>query len=132
MAVNVIEVVPMSTFDFTGGGGTHVIKKNVNVRASSQGTLLVRVHDFPTSPSSGSSISVICRISAPSDEQPEVDFLGDAVATATIDDGIEETPALLKVDLDELFGGWLQVEVVGVHGTSGVSCVLSADLAMKA
>jgi hypothetical protein len=128
MPTDVIKVIPKTTYDFTSGGSTHVVCRALDVTDSSSGSLLVRSHDH--SISSGGSIDVVVRISAPSHEDPSIDFVGNAVATATLDSSTPAAPLLLKDDLDPSFGGFLWVEVVGTKGSGTTKATISCDLAM--
>lgn len=128
MPTDVIKVIPKTTYDFTTGSSTHVICRALDVTSSSSGSLLVRSHGH--SISSGGSIEVIVKISAPSHEDPSIDFVGSAVATVTLNSSTPAAPILLKDDLDPLFGGFLRVEVVGTKGSSTTQATISCDLAM--
>lgn len=128
MPTNVIKVIPKTTYDFTSGSSTYVVCRALDVTDSSSGSLLVRSHDHTIT--SGGRIEVVVKISAPSHEEPSIDFVGDAVATATLDSSTPAAPLLLKEDLDPSFGGFLRVEIVGTKGSSTTQATISCDLAM--
>ncbi len=128
MPTDVIKVIPKTTYDFTSGSATHVVCRALDVTASSQGALLVRAHDH--SIASGGSVVVTVKISAPSHEEPSIDFIGDEVASATLNSSSPAAPLLIKDDLDAAFGGFLWVEVVGTQGSGTTSATISCDLAM--
>lgn len=129
MAINLIEVLPRTLFDFSGGSATHVVARAVDLTNSSSGSLLVRVHGGGSVPV-GDAIHVRAQVASPSREDPQTDFLGPVVASVTVPDSATPTPPmLLKDDLDEQFGGHLWIEV---EGEAGTSATLSITLAMKA
>jgi hypothetical protein len=130
MAVDVIPTIPKRTYDFSDGGATVVVERALDVTAASSGSLLVRVHEAQFD-GSGGSVKVVAKVSAPSREQPEADFVGPEVASVTIE-GTPEVPLLLKEDLDPEFGGFLWIEVVGTQGSGATTmATISVDLAMK-
>ncbi len=128
MPTDVLKVIPKTTYDFTSGSSTHVVCRALDVTNSSSGALLVRSHAHTIS--SGGSIDVVVKISAPSHEDPSIDFVGNTVATATLGESTPVAPLLLKDDLDASFGGFLWVEVVGTKGSSTTQATISCDLAM--
>lgn len=129
MPTDVINVIPKTSYDFTSGSSTHVVTKALDVTRYLGGSLLLRSHEH--SITSGGSVVVVVKVSAPSDEDPGTDFVGETVATATLDSATAAAPLLIKDNLDQNFAGFLWIEVVGTQGTGTTQATISADLAMK-
>jgi hypothetical protein len=127
----------LRTWDFSGlqaGAGfaeQYCIRKDLPVDDYREATLLVRVHDADiVNPSS--KIEVIAVETAPSPEEPDVDYGGTTLATATVT-GTSE-PALLAPSFSTPFGGAVTIYVRGTQGSAGtnVLATLSVDLVLKA
>ena len=108
----------------------YCILKDLPVERYREGTLLVRVHDADlVNPSS--QIEVRAVETAPSPEEPDADFEGTELASATVT-GTSE-PALVAADFSTPFGGAITVFVRGTQGSTGtnVTATLSASLVLK-
>ena len=117
-------------FNFVNGSATFVVAKAVPVVNWTQGSLLARIHD--ASFTGNSKIEVIAKTTAPSAEEPSVDFIatGTAVATATIDSG-NSAGDVEKASLAADFGAFLQITVVGTLDTGNCSATISIELVLK-
>ena len=117
-------------YNFVNGSATFVAAKAVPVVNWTQGSLLARVHD--ASFTGSSKIEVIAKTTAPSAEEPSVDFIatGAAVATATIDSG-NTAGDVEKAALGADFGAFLQITIVGTLDTGNCSATISIDLVVK-
>lgn len=103
----------------------------VDVRQYTEGTLLVRIHAHDIEP--GAKIEVIARATAPTDEDPERDFVGVTVATVTIDATVA-APTLRKASFTSDPGERVTIAVRGSQPCGEpVSCdaELSAELVVK-
>ena len=117
-------------FDCANGSATYVAAKAVPVVNWTQGSLLVRVHG--ASFTGASKFEVIAKTTAPSAEEPSVDFIatGTAVATATIDSG-NSAGDVEKASLAADFGAFLQITVVGTLDSGDCNATISIDLVLK-
>jgi hypothetical protein len=111
-----------------------VVAKALDVSSYKEATLLVRVHSKDIV--ANGSIDVIAYSTAPSDEEPQSDFVraSPVLATATISAGTSTTPELLVQSLTGNFGSHVRVEVKGTRGaTSGsnLKATLSIDVSLK-
>ena len=129
MPGQVIPILSKRPFDFVSGSGTSVLIKAVPCGSYTEGVLLVRVHSGTFG--SGSSIALVAQTTAPSGEDPSIDFLANPpVATATV-----TTPTsagqLVKATLASGFGAFLQIKVIGTLSGSPCNAVISAELSVK-
>lgn len=131
----IIPVFSRRMFDFDNvqspGELEFVIAKAIDVEQYTEGTLLVRVHALEID--RRAKIEVIAKATAPSDEDPEVDFVGETVVVATIDAAVC-APALIKASFWSDPGEQVTILVRGSQtGTAPASCSaeLSAELVVK-
>ena len=128
MAGQVIPILSKVSYDYASGTGEAVLIKAVPVAGYTEGALLVRVHSG--SFGAGSSIALVAQTTAPSREDPAVDFLNTTpVCTATVNTSTAGT--LVKATLASGFGGFLQIKVVGTLSTGPCTAVISAELSVK-
>jgi len=133
MAGQVMPLWTKRSFNFNGltAGSTEAVVavKTVDVSAYREATITVRAHTRDIVNAS-SKIEIIAYMTAPTGEDPAVDFVsGTALTTATITSG--STSVLSTANLST-FGGYLRVVVLGTRVTSGnCSADLSADLVVK-
>jgi hypothetical protein len=142
MAGTTITLFPKRTFTFTnmvGSGQTLEVPiiKALDVTEWIQGTLIVRVHSA-TITTAGSTIDVLLKNTAPTPEDPSLDFLvvpTSAVATATVNTTVAgNDPCIVVAQLSSGFANMLQVSVLGTQATSSttITASLSAFLVMRA
>jgi len=132
----IIPVFSRRMFDFDNvqspGEVELVLAKAIDVEQYTEATLLVRVHALEID--RRARIEVIAKATAPSDEDPEVDFVGATVVIATIDEAVT-APALVKATFWADPGERVTISVRGSQtGTAPASCnaELSAELVVKA
>lgn len=108
---------------------THVAVKALSSERYTEALLVVRAHTRDIVNAS-SKIEIVAFTTAPSAEDPSVDFFSStASGTATIANGSTTTFATAQL---ANFGGFLRIHVIGTRGTSGnCSSDLSADLVLK-
>jgi hypothetical protein len=110
--------------------------KALDVTEWTQGTLIVRVHSAVIS-SASSKIEVLLKTTAPTPEDPALDFLevpASAVATATVDTTVAgNDPCIVVAQLSSGFGSMLQVSIRATQATSSttLTAVLSAFLVVR-
>lgn len=130
-----IPVFSRRMFDFDNvqspGEVEFVIAKAIDVEQYTEGTLLVRVHAHDID--RGAKIEVIARATAPSSEDPELDFVGETVVIVTVDATVR-APELVKASFWADPGERVTITVKGSQlSTAPVSCnaELSAELVVK-
>ena len=125
-----IPILSKREYNFTNGSGTVIVAKAVPVAQWTQGSLGVRVH--AASFTGNSKIEVVVKTTAPSPEEPSVDFIDTtaAIATATVDSG-NSVGDLERSALADDFGGFVQITVVGTLDTGNCVATISADLVVK-
>lgn len=135
MPGTIIPVFSRRMFDFDNvqapGEVELVIGKGIEVEQYTEGTLLVRVHGHAIDPSAR--IELLAKATAPSDEDPEVDFVGPIVLVVTID-ACACAPGLVKGSFATDPGERVTITVRGLQtGTAPASCKaeLSAELVVK-
>lgn len=135
MPGTIIAVFSRRLFDFDNvrspGEVEIILAKAINVEQYTEGTLLVRVHAIDID--CGATIEVIAKASAPSSEDPELDFIGATVATITIDASVA-APALVKASFLADPGERVTITIKGSQtSTAPASCKaeLSAELVVK-
>jgi hypothetical protein len=109
----------------------YCILKNFPVEGYREGTLLVRVHSRTMSVGT-SSIVVRAVETAPSAEEPDVDYEGTELASVSVSTGTD--PELVTADFSTPFGGAVTIYVKGIQGGSAgdpVTAALSVDLVLK-
>ncbi|HLT35693.1 MAG TPA: hypothetical protein VK034_05390 [Enhygromyxa sp.] len=105
--------------------------KTIDVTQYTEGTLLVRVHANDIGPDA--KIEVIASATAPAGDDPERDFVGSTVVTATIDAAVA-APALIRASFATDPGEMVTITVRGSQTSSApTSCAaeLSAELVVK-
>lgn len=134
MAGVVKTIFCLRTWDFSGLQSStseeYCILKDYPVGQFREGTILVRVHDADVV-NPGSEIEVRAVDTAPSLEEPSVDFEGGEIASASVT-GTSE-PALVSANFTAPFGRAVTIYVKGTQGSAGtnVTATLSADLVLK-
>ncbi len=133
MAGMVIPLWNKKSFNFNnltaGTTETHVAVKAVAVEKYREAMLIVRAHTRDIVNGS-SKIEIIAFTTAPSGEDPAVDFVSTtASGTAAITNGSTSTVATVSLSN---FGGFLRINVMGTRVTSG-NCTadLSAEIVVK-
>jgi hypothetical protein len=131
----IIPVFSRRMFDFDNvqspGEIEFTLAKAIDVEQYTEGTLLVRVHAHNIE--RGASIEVIAKATAPSNEDPELDFVGATVVAVTVDVTVS-APALVKRTFTADPGERVTITVRGSQtSTAPVSCnaELSAELVVK-
>jgi hypothetical protein len=129
------------TFTFTNVVGATTMEvpliKAIDVTEWTQGTLIVRVHSA-TIATAGSKLDVMLKTTAPTPEDPALDFLvvpASAVASATIDQTVANNdPCVVVAQLSSGFGNMLQLSIQASQVTSSttMTAALSAMLVMRA
>lgn len=129
--------IPLFTkrvFEF-GGSHTQVAVKAVDVSQYTEGVVLVRVHANDISAGTGT-IDVMARMTAPSSDEPDTDFVRDGSSEEKAKATVDENSAAGDLEVGALssdFGSFLRIDLDGTMGTSGtVKATLSADLVVKA
>lgn len=115
------------TFTFADTMTVPVVKA-VDVSHYTEGSLIVRVHGGTID---AGSIAVRARTTAPSPEDPSVDFVSTsnaAIVTLTTASSGDLGTGALSSD----FGGFLRVDVVGTYVSGTLTATLSAELVVKA
>ena len=126
-----IPLISKRSFDFNGGSGTVIAVKAAPVLQGRQGVLLVRVHDHDVAGSS--TMDVVARLSAPCEEEPDVDFVWTGAETAKVTvNSSTSAPTLQRDDMLADFGAFLQITVVGTKSGGNCQATISAELAIKA
>lgn len=122
-------IISKRAFNFDNGSATVVAVKAVDVTNWREGTLLVRVHESGVA--SSSTLKVEAYITAPSQEEPSVDFVGTtAKATCTLDSS-SSAGDLEVAALSDDFGAYLQINVVGTQSGGNCNATISAELVLK-
>jgi hypothetical protein len=133
MAGTTIPLWNKRSFNFNnltaGTSESHVAVKAISVERYREGQLIVRAHTRDIVNAS-SMIEVVASTTAPSAEDPSVDYVfTTASGTATIDDG--STTVVASANLSN-FGGFLRISVMGTRiSTGNCSAELSAELVLK-
>jgi hypothetical protein len=129
---SVVQLVNKRDVDFSGGNGTVVAVRSVDVSRWTSAVLNVRVHSNSINGTSSGTIQVIARAISLTNEEPQTDFI-DASALATCTIGYQEDAGILVRDsLAADFGGALQITFVGTLGTSTTLRVnISVELVLK-
>src|SRR5690606_13480434 len=126
-------------FDFSQvRGDRHVeilLIKAVDVSQYTSGTLEVRVHSKDIS-GPGACISILAYTTAPTAEDPSVDFVdwSSPVAVIVVDHADDDAPSLLTTALWPRFGGMLAIVIRGTQAPKPVARLtaeLSAFLTLK-
>ena len=140
MSGTTISLFSRREFDFSQVRGGRCVEvmliKAVDASQWTSGTLEVRVHDRSIS-GPGAAICVLAYTTAPTAEDPAVDFVDTSrpVASVAIDDSDERSPpALATATLTPGFGGMLAIVVRGQQAPIPVdtlSAELSASLTLK-
>jgi hypothetical protein len=89
--------------------------------------LLVRLHALDMGASSN--IKVIAKPVSITPEEPDVDYLGDAVATVTINSS-KNVPCLLLASLTPPFGTAIQLQISGICGSASESVDATISVAL--
>lgn len=112
-----------------GTSETHVAVKALSSERYTEGLIVVRAHTRDIVNAS-SKIEVVAFTTAPSSEDPAVDFVSTtASGTATVANGSTTTVATVGLSG---FGGFLRIHVIGTRVSSGnCKADLSADLVLK-
>jgi hypothetical protein len=130
VAGQIIPVISKREYDFGTGDATVIAVKAVAVTGFREGTLLVRVHS--SSFGGSSKIDVIAKTTAPSSEEPSLDFVNaTAVATATVNSSSGTAGTLVKAALSDDFGAYLQISVVGDLDTGDCKATISVEIVVK-
>jgi len=131
MSGQVIQLVNKRDVDFSGGNGTVVGIRSVDVSRWTEAVLNVRVHSNSITAGTGT-IAVVARAISLTNEEPQTDFL-DATNLATCTVATGTTAAtLLRSTVSAAFGGALQILLVGTKGTSTtVKANISVELVLK-
>jgi hypothetical protein len=128
MAGMTIPLFTKRAFTFSATTTTPVVKA-VDVSHYTEGALIVRVHGGTID---AGSIAVRARTTAPSPEDPAVDFVSTSnVAVVTLSTGLGSGDLGVGA-LSANFGGFLRVDVVGTYSSGTLSATLSAELVVKA
>lgn len=136
MSSATIPLISRRSFDFSniginGSVYTQLVKA-IDVSQYTSGTLGVRIHSKNIV--AGGSISVMAYMTAPTPEEPNVDFIDftSAVATVAVDNS-GTAPALELASLSSGFGGMLTIFVQGDQPTAPgtIEAELSAFIVLK-
>jgi hypothetical protein len=140
MSGSTIPLFSRREFDFSEVRGDRCVDvllvKAVDVSQYTRGTLEVRIHDRDIS-GSGARIWILAYTTAPTAEDPSVDFIDDSspVASIVVDDSDDRTPPVLATaELSSGFGGMLAIVVRGEQARAPVDALaaeLSAFLTIK-
>lgn len=140
MSGTTISLFSRREFDFSQVRGDRCVElmlvKAVDASQWTSGTLEVRVHDRTIS-GPGAAICVLAYTTAPTAEDPAVDFVDTSspVASVAIDDSDQRTPPVLATAaLTPGFGGMLAIVVRGRQAPMPVEALraeLSASLTLK-
>jgi hypothetical protein len=132
MSGHVAPLFHKQEFDFSGGNGTVVVVRQIDVSRWTQGEVLVRVHSNSITGSTTGTIAVVAKSVSLTNQDPATDFIdGTAVATATVSDS-STAGTLKRASLTTPFGSGLQIQVVATKGTSTtVKATISVDLVVK-
>ena len=128
-------IITKRFYDFANIKGVSTLEtvalRSVDVSYGEKAELLVRVHS-----SSIGATSAVKVVAAPvniTPEEPDVDYLGDPVATVTINSGVS-APALSLASFTAPFGTSVQVRVIGTCASAGpesIEATISVDLVCK-
>lgn len=133
----VIPVLSERLYDFSSLGSsvqtTVVLVKAIDVAMYRSGTLNVRVHlaDY----GAGSpTLQVVAYVTAPSCDEPDVDFIGDAKATVVLKDGSTDigTGELGRDDLTASFASHLRIVLEATQASTmdTLQATISAELVL--
>jgi hypothetical protein len=134
-----IPVFSMRSFDFsnlsTDGKSEIIVTKGIHASPYTEGKFLVRVHSGTV----GGTATITIRAAtwAPCSDDPSNNnnFIGDIVATATVDNSAAmAAPNLATANLTSNFGGQLLIAVCGNQSSTAeetITAVLSAELVLK-
>ena len=129
MAGTTRNVISKRSYNFDNGSATVVAVKAVDVTNWREGTLIVRVHDSGVA--SSSTLKVVAYITAPSDDEPSVDFVGTtAKATCTLT-STSAAGDLEVAALSDDFGAYLQIKVEGTQSGGNCNATISVELVLK-
>ena len=109
------------------------IAKALDVTPYTEGRILVRVHGVDVG--TGSDLTLYAYMAAPSNEEPNTDFVfddqtSDAIAVATVS-ASAATADLVVANFDANFGSHVRLVLTATKGTGNCNASLSADLALK-
>lgn len=132
MSGQIIQLMNKRDVDFSGGNGTVVAVRSVDVSRWTEAVLNVRVHTNSITASTTGTIVVNARAVALTNEEPQTDFLDATnLGTCTVASGTAAA-TLLRSTVTAGFGGALQILLVGTKGTSTtVRANISIELVVK-
>jgi len=109
-----------------------VLARNLDLLSYRVGILVVRVHSINLASNTGAKYEVILKPEDPSSDEPDVDYVGSAVATVTLDTATT-APALLLAITSTEFPHIGRVTLKATQGASQTThvCAISADLVLK-
>ena len=123
-------IIDKVEYNFNNGSGTVVAVKAMDVVNWREGALLVRVHS--TDVASSSTLDVIARIIAPTEEEPSVDYIYTTTDIAKVTLNSSTTaPSLERAAMADDFGAYLQITVVGTKSGGNCAATISAELVLK-
>lgn len=131
MPAQVRNIITLREYDFTelvkNNTSEIIVIRALDVSFGEEADVCVRVHSATVH--AGHSIKVIARPISITDEEPEVDYIGGDVATATIDNDTNDGEMLIAA-LTPPFGVTVQVVVQGIMGNSQetLKAKISVDL----
>ena len=129
MSGTVIPLITKRDFNFDNGTATVTVVKAVPVSQYTEGVLLVRVHSSGIA--SSSTLEVRARTTAPTAEEPSVDFVNDTSMASVSLDSDAAAGDLERAALTDDFGAFLQIQVEGTQDGGNCNAVISADLVLK-
>jgi hypothetical protein len=135
MSGRVVNLFSMRQFDFSNVGDDDTLElpivKALDVSQYTEGKIVVRIHNH--SVPSGGSIDIKAYITAPSVEDPSVEFTAtSAIGSASVVYG-SANPGLVTGNITSNFGGMLKITVLGDQPATAttMTATLSADLVLK-
>lgn len=132
MSGQVIQLVNKRDVDFSGGNGTVIAVRSVDVSRWTEAVLQVRVHSNSITAATTGTIAVVARSVSLTNEEPQTDFL-DSTALGTCTVAAATTAAtLLRSTVTAAFGAALQIQFAGTKGSSTtVRANISVELVVK-
>jgi hypothetical protein len=138
MASIIIPILRRTDLVFTAVGSTPIEQptvKLINALNFTQGLVVARVHAKSNSSSSTQTFNVVIKNVAPSDEDPSVDFVGTAIATAsfTISGGTTGAMTPVFMPLTTPISPWLRAMISASQTVQNTLFTLtaSADLILR-